>query len=340
MPKPTDIGLRNAMVVLERAGMTQGAIARELRVARCTVNRVLARYRRTRDVVPGKSTGRPRITTARQDRFLLRQVRQKRTLSARLLQGRLRAHLGIHLCRKTVNNRLLAHGYRSRRPLRFPKMTLEHRRQRREWARRFHNLALPHWRHVIFADESRFLLYPKDGRMRVRRLQGEVLNEDCMAENVAFGGGSVHIWGAFCYDGKAPLVVLDVNVTGLVYRDIMQNTLVPYARGMFQHNFRYQDDNARPHRSRVVVDYLTQEGILGMDQPPKSPDVNPIEHLWSDMSRELSTMDNPPQTLPELRRVLRQIWADITHDRLQTLVDSMPRRLEAVIAARGGPTRY
>ena len=113
MPKPIDIGLRNAMVVLVRTGMTQGAMVCELRVAGCTMNRVLAWYRRTRDAVPGKCTGPPHITTARQDRYLLRQVRQKRTLSARLLQGRLRAHLVIHVSRQTMNNRLLAHGYRS-----------------------------------------------------------------------------------------------------------------------------------------------------------------------------------------------------------------------------------
>ena len=284
MPKATDLGIRNAMVVLARRGMSQGDIARELQVARCTVNRILGLHQRTQSVTPGKSTGRPRITTARQDRYLIRQVRQNRTLSARMLQGRARAHLGLQISRRTVNNCLLRHGYRSRRRLRFPKMTLQHRRQRRVWARRFENLALPHWRHVIFADESRFLLYPKDGRLRVRRLQGEVLNKDCIAEAVAYGGGSVHIWGAFCYAGTAPLVVLDRNVNGQVYRDILRNTLVPYARGVYGQNFRYQDDDARPHQVQVVTDYLNREGILSMEQPPKSPDLNPIEHLWSDMS--------------------------------------------------------
>ena len=202
------------------------------------------------------------------------------------------------------------------------------------------NLTLAHWRHVIFADESRFLLYMQDGRLRVRRQRGEVLNEECMAETVAFGGGSVHVWGAFCISGTAPLVILDRNVNGLVYRDILRNTLLPYARGVYGHNFRYQDDNARPHRARVVTDFIAQEGVICMDQPPRSPDVNPIEHLWSDMSRELLTMDNPPQTLPQLRQALLDIWQNITVPRMQKLVESMPRRVQAVIDARGGPTRY
>ena len=334
------MGIRNAMVVLAERGMSQGDIARELGVARCTVNRVLMRFQTTQSVAPNKSTGRPRSTTARQYRYLLRMIRRKRSLSSRMLQGRLVADLGLRVSREMVNRRLLENGLPSRRPLKFPKMTLEHRRQRRAWARRYQNRTLAHWRHVIFADESRFLLYMQDGRLRVRRQRGEVLNEECMAETVAFGGGSVHVWGAFCISGTAPLVILDRNVNGLVYRDILRNTLLPYARGVYGHNFRYQDDNARPHRARVVTDFLAQEGVIGMDQPPRSPDVNPIEHLWSDMSRELLTMDNPPQTLPQLRQALLDIWQNITVPRMQKLVESMPRRVQAVIDARGVLTGY
>ena len=94
MPKPIDMGIRNAMVVLAERGMSQGDIARELGVARCTVNRVLMRFQTTQSVAPNKSTGRPLSTTARQDRYLLRMIRRKRSLSSRMLQGRLVADLG------------------------------------------------------------------------------------------------------------------------------------------------------------------------------------------------------------------------------------------------------
>ena len=87
--------------------------------------------------------------------------------------------------------------------------------------------------------------------MRVRRLQGERFLDACTGARVQAGGGSVQIWAAFHSGAKTPLVTLDRNVTGVVYRDIMQNSLVPFARHHFGANFHYQDDNTTCRRARV-----------------------------------------------------------------------------------------
>ena len=115
---------------------------------------------------------------------------------------------------------------------------------------------------------------------------------------------------------------------------------MPFARHYFGDNYRYQDDNATPHRARVVLDFLQQGNVTKMEQPPRSPDCNPIEHLWDELGRAISSMDNPPQNLDKLRQALLDKWAQIPVQRLQRLVASMPRRLGAIIAARGGNTRY
>ncbi len=70
-------------------------------------------------------------------------------------------------------------------------------------------------------DESRILLFPVDGPVRFRRRIAEGLMEQCLQNKVAGGGGSVHVWGAFCKHGKCDLVILDQNVTRAVYRDIL-----------------------------------------------------------------------------------------------------------------------
>ena len=132
----------------------------------------------------------------------------------------------------------------------------------------------------------------------------------------------------------------DGYLTGVLYRGILQNTLVPFARHYFGDNYRYQDDNATPHRARVVLDFLRQDNVTKIEQPPRSPDCNPIKHLWDELGRAISSMDNPPQNLDELRQALLDKWAQIPVQRLQRLVASMPRRLAAIIAARGGNTRY
>ena len=71
----------------------------------------------------------------------------------------------------------------------------------------------------------------------------------------------------------------------------------PFARHYFRDNYRYQDDNATPHPARVVLDFLQQGNVTKMEQPPRSPDCNPIEHLWDELGWAISSMDNPPQNL-------------------------------------------
>ena len=115
---------------------------------------------------------------------------------------------------------------------------------------------------------------------------------------------------------------------------------VPFARHYFGDNYRYQYYNATPHRAKVVLDFPQQGSVTKMEQPPRSSDCNPIEHLWDELGQAISSMDNPPQNLDELCQALLDKWAQIPVQRLQRLVASMPRRLAAIIAARGRNTRY
>ena len=339
-PCPTPMGIRHEVFALAREGIKQGAIAARVGLTHATVNRILKRHAATGSLVPGKSSGAPRKTTPWQDRALLRMVRQDRFLSARALTAQMRNLYGMRAGHTTVNNRLLSRGYRAYRPTKKLLLIANHRRLRLEWAQRWRNLTVAHWQHVIFGDESRFQLYPVDGRLRVCRLPGERLRPGYQAHRGQAGGGSVHIWGAFHNSAKSPLVLPDGYLTGVLYRGILQNTLVPFARHYFGDNYRYQDDNTTPHRARVVLDFLQQGNVTKIEQPPRSPDCNPIEHLWDELGWAISSMDNPPQNLDELRQALLDKWTQIPVQRLQRLVASMPRRLAAINAARGGNTRY
>ena len=53
---------------------------------------------------------------------------------------------------------------------------------------------------------------------------------DCVMFYQTYGGGSVHVWGAFHHGDASDLVVLDRNATGVLYRDILDQNLIPFAR--------------------------------------------------------------------------------------------------------------
>ena len=276
MPAPCSLKKRWQIVTLVEEGHQFKDIAERLRVGRNTVGRIMDLYRRTGQVTPGKSTGCPRKTTERQDRQLFRLVRRDRKKSARRLMTEWSLDINVQVSTRTTNRRINKHGYRARRPARKPMLTRRHRQERLAWARQWRHLTVNHWRHIIFADESRFELHRADGRVRVRRLAGERLQDDCVVETVGHGGGSVHVWGAMHAGGVSALVVLEGNVNGLVYRDILEHHMLPWARGVFGDNFGYQDDNAPPHRARITTNFLEEEEVQRRPQPARSPDLNPM----------------------------------------------------------------
>ncbi|GFV69105.1 transposable element Tcb2 transposase [Trichonephila clavipes] len=64
------------------------------------------------------------------------------------------------------------------------------------------------------------------------------------------------------------------------------------------------DDNCRPHRSNLVENFLFEEGIVRMEWPACSPDMNPIEHVWDALGRRVAGRQPPPHALQELERAL------------------------------------
>ena len=149
------------------------------------------------------------------------------------------------------------------------------------------------------------------------------------------------VWGGISLSGRTDLHVFRRGgVTAAVYRDDILHPLVrPYA-GAVGENFILMDDNAPPHRAHIVRDYLEQESIQRMDWPARSPDLNPIEHVWDMLQVGLSAQEHAPSTLEELGNDLVQQWNRIPQDSISHLIQSLPRRCQAVLDARGGHTRY
>jgi len=163
----------------------------------------------------------------------------------------------------------------------------------------------------VFSNESRFVLYRQDSRVRVLRQAQEDLLDACVLPRVQTGGGGVMIWSVFHSRGKFELHVLDGNMDQYQYIRVLETKMLPFARRDFQANFVFQYDNAPVHRARSVMDFLEDENVQHMDWLAMSPDLNSIENIWLEISRGLNNMDNPPTNVAELTQAVVDIWRDI-----------------------------
>jgi transposase len=97
------------------------------------------------------------------------------------------------------------------------------------------------------------------------------------------------------------------------------------------------DDNARPHRSRAVTAYLQSDAVTSVPWPAISPDLNSI---WDMLGRRMQAPEPPVQIIRQLEATLHREWQQLSQQDIRRLTGGMRRRVEAVIHARGGYTRY
>lgn len=336
--KETSTELRKLIIKLHNETKTLGEISKLVGGAKLTVQSIIDRFGEKNTVQNMPRSGRPRLLTTRTGRHMVRLIQKTPKLSAPKVVEELRND-GVQVSESTVRRVFNVAGYHGRVARKKFFVSETNRKKRLTFAKQYVDKGPEFWKKVIFSDESKFNVFGSDGRQMVWRKKNTQLHPKSLLPTVKHGGGSVLVWGCMSAAGVGKLHIIDSIMDHRMYIDILKENLKSNATEMsLESDFIFQQDNDPKHTVHNTKMWLLYNAPKQLPTPPQSPDTNPIEHLWSILDARVRKRHISNRN--ELKIALQEEWASIPAEITKTLVDSMPRRMKAIIQGNGNPTKY
>jgi len=193
------------------------------------------------------------------------------------------------------------------------------------------------WKRVLWTDETKINRIGSDGKVYVWKKQGEPLSDQTTTPTVKHGGGNnLMVWGSMGWNGVGKLVEVQGVMDAEQYCEILEEGVEESFESleMAEDERYFQQDNDPKHTSKKAERWFSDHNIIPLKWPAQSPDLNPIEHLWQQLKAKLQQYDTPPTGVHELWERVAKEWTEIPPETCQKLIESMPRRIQAVLKQR------
>ena len=187
------------------AGVSTAAVAYQFQCSQRAIQGLNQHFNETGRTSDRPRTGRPQVTTPREDQYLWNIQQKERFLTVTSSSTNA---LDRHVSHHTVIRRLREGGIRAYRPYRVLLLTDRHKLLRLQWATHHRCWALCDWHRVMFSNESRFCLSRADSRVRLYRRRNERYAQNCLLQAEPYGGGSVMVWCVICREQKSQLIIV------------------------------------------------------------------------------------------------------------------------------------
>lgn len=175
----------------------------------------------------------------------------------------------------------------------------------------------------------------------VRRRKDERYDPNCIKKTVKHPT-KIMVWSVISGKGTGHLHIVEGTMRQDQYKTILQKRLLPQVAEWFPNgeDFVFMHDSAPCHKAKSISTFLAAKKVKVLPWPGNSPDLNPIENLWAILKRKMA--ENLITTKRELIERLIHVWKyepDIKNNAINC-IRSMPKRVQAVVAAKGGNTKY
>lgn len=326
---------KKVMVTLYETLGTYEAVAHAVGRTAATVMNNIKKFKATKSFERAKTSGRPRKTSRTDDIKLMIDMQKNRDITAEQL---LKENPEIIVCPETVRRRLKESGeFNSYWKVKKPFINKKNRRKRVEWCRAHRGWTKQQWARVLWSDESPYVLF-FNRKTRVWRRHNERYKRFATKATVKHDV-KINVWGCFASHGVGKLYEVQGILDKRQYKEILINQMMPSAERLFDtQDWYFQQDNDPKHTAKTTKTWFRRNRTPLLDWPAQSPDLNPIENLWSYLDYKLK--DRKPKNKAELFQILQEAWNAIPIDLLMKLSDSMPDRIEAVLKAKGYASKY
>ena len=314
-------------------------VATKTGVPRSTVGRI------SKAIIPNKEnirTGRPPILSPHDKRRIVNQIESGKLDNAVQATEFINSINTSPVCAQTVRNALHECHLKSVVKRKVPMLKPANRKSRLAFAHKYRYWTVEDWKGVLWSDETKILLIGSEGRQWVWKRHGEPINDCTTTPTVKHGGGKMMVWGCMGWNGVGRLVEVQGIMDAKQYVEILEDGIPTSLEKLEleQETFYFQQDNDPKHTLNLAYEWFNDRDINLLDWPPQSPDLNPIEHLWNVIKKRVLQYESPPTSIDQLWARLCEQWNLIPAEVCQNLIESMPRRCEAVIKAKGGHTKY
>jgi transposase len=327
------------IIALASNGQSTRKIASSLGVSQPTVVRAL------QNLLPNHQSphsGRPSKLSATSERAIITQITTGKVANAVQATKHINSIIPNPVSSQTVRRVLKRHSLKAVTKKKKPLLSAVHRKKRLAFALKYQNWTVEDWKRIIWSDETKINRIGSDGKQWVWKQVGQGLIDREVQGTVKFGGGNIMVWGCMGWEGVGRLAEVEGKMNADQYVSILEDNLLPSMEesGFSAKDVIFQQDNDPKHTSRKATKWFEDNDINVLDWDPQSPDINPIEHLWQHIKQQLGEYSTMPKGVWEIWERVAEVWNEIPPEVCQNLIESMPRRLEAVIKAKGGHTKY
>jgi transposase len=329
---------KKEMFHLLASGLGQREVSRLLKIPLSTVSW----HANKQGFKPGPKKGRPKILSSRDENFIAKEISTGRIENATKMSREIKERFDISVSRLTVSRVLKNKGFKSAEKKEKPQLSSKNIKSRFEFAKSHKDWTLDDWKRVIFSDETKINRFNSDGRTWYWSKDPSILDEKSVKPSVKHGGGGILLWGCLTFQGVGYCCKIDSTMDQYLYKSILEDDLMKSIRyyNLDPSKVIFQHDNDPKHTAKSVKEWLAQQEFQVMIWPAQSPDLNPIEHLWFHVKKTLNQFETPARGINELWERIQNVWNEISPEICSNLIESMPRRIEAVFKAKGKWTKY